>query len=140
MARLAGEFAGMVHFDVPRANADALAEALKSLESTGLHVSVARSAGGAIATGLRSVELQLVGDDRKGIVSAVTRILASHGISIESMNTEITGPAAAARRSFKIVAQLLVPQTLSNAELHAELGSLAHAMMLDIALGDLAPA
>ena len=140
MARLAGEFAGMVHFDVPRGNAEALAAALKALESSGLHVSVARSEGGAIVAGLRGVELQLVGDDRKGIVSAVTRILASRGISIENMNTEITGPTGATRRSFRIVAQLLVPQTLSNAELQAELGSLAHTMMLDVALGDLAPA
>ncbi|HEY8709992.1 MAG TPA: formyltransferase family protein, partial [Burkholderiaceae bacterium] len=45
MAKLAGEFAGMVHFEVPRENADALATALRALESSGLRVVIAKSEG-----------------------------------------------------------------------------------------------
>ena len=44
MARLAGEFAGMVHFEVPRENAESFAAALRALESTGLRVVIAESA------------------------------------------------------------------------------------------------
>jgi glycine cleavage system regulatory protein/folate-dependent phosphoribosylglycinamide formyltransferase PurN len=139
MARLAGEFAGMVHFDVPRENADALADALRGLETAGLRVAVSRSDGAAAAEhveGLRSIELQLIGDDRKGIVSALTRILASNGVSIENMHTEISGHTGAGKRSFKVVAHLLAPAALSNDQLRTLLEGLAHQMMLDLALDD----
>ena len=95
LARAAGEFAGMVHFDVPRDSADALATSLRALESAGLRITVSRSAAGEPAAGWRGVELQLVGDDRKGIVSSLTRILAIRSVSIENMHTEIvTSPGS----------------------------------------------
>ena len=89
MTRLASEFAGTVHFEVPREHADALAASLRQLESTGLQVVIARSDGAAVPATLRSVELELVGADRVGIVSALTSQLAERGISIESLHTEI---------------------------------------------------
>jgi methionyl-tRNA formyltransferase len=104
MARLAGEFAGMVHFEVPKA--------------------------------LRSVELELVGDDRLGIVSNLTRILAERGVSIESIHTEIVRGGVTGRQTFKIGAHLLVPADYPVDELKRELGTLANEMMLDIALGE----
>src|SRR5512142_1011561 len=76
MARLAGEFAGMVHFEVPRDHADALSEALRGLESAGLRVAIARSEPGELPGGARAVSLELVGDDKPGIVANLTRILA----------------------------------------------------------------
>ena len=136
MARLAGEFAGMVHFEVPRENADALATALGGLESSGLRVVIAKSDGANVPTGLRSVELELVGDDRLGIVSQLTKILAEHGISIESIHTEIVRGGVSGKQTFKIGAHLLVPAAMPVDELRRELGTLANAMMVDIALGE----
>ena len=139
MARLAGEFAGMVHFDVPRESADALAAALQALESSGLRVMIAKSQGsevGAAPAGLRGVALELVGDDRLGIVSSLTRILAERGISIEHIHTEIVGGAATGKHAFKVVAHLLVPNAISAEALSRELEALANEMMVDIALGD----
>ena len=43
MANLAGQFAGMVHFEVQDERAGALAEALGALESQGLRIVIARS-------------------------------------------------------------------------------------------------
>lgn len=140
LTRAAGEFAGMVHFDVPRDSADALAESLRGLESAGLRVTVAHSAHGTPAEGLRGVELQLFGDDRKGIVASLTRTLAARAISIENMHTEISVSPGSGKRSFKVVAHLLVPANISDAQLHAELDGLAREMMLDVALGERAGA
>src|SRR5450830_182779 len=136
MTRLAGEFAGMVHFEVPRENADALATALRGLESSGLQVVIARSDGANVPTSLRGVELELVGDDRLGIVSRLTKILAEHGISIENIHTEIIRSGVSGKQTFKIEAHLLVPAALSVDELRRELGTLASEMMIDIALGE----
>lgn len=136
MSRLAGEFAGMVHFEVPRENADALATALRGLESSGLQVVIAKSDGATVPTSLRGVELELVGDDRIGIVSSLTKILAERGISIENIHTEIVRSGVSGKQTFKIGAHLLVPAALSVDELRRELGTLAREMMVDIALGE----
>ena len=136
MARLAGEFAGMVHFEVPRENAESFAAALRALESTGLRVVIAESAAPGQPASVQAMELELVGDDRLGIVNTLTRILAERGVSIENIHTEVVRGGASAKATFKVGAHLLVPAGLSVDALRSELGSLAHEMMVDIALGD----
>ena len=136
MTRLAGEFAGMVHFEVPREHADALAAALRQLEASGLQVVIARSDGATAPAALRSFELELIGDDRVGIVSSLTRLLAERAISIESIHTDIVRSGISGKQTFKIGAHLLVPAALPVDDLRRELGALASKMMLDVALGE----
>ncbi|MFJ7565600.1 ACT domain-containing protein [Herminiimonas sp. NPDC097707] len=136
MSRLAGEFAGMVHFEVPHENADALANALRGLESSGLQVVVAKSNGAEVSDAIKSVELELIGDDRVGIVSSLTKILAERNVSVESIHTEIVRSGVSGKQTFKIGAHLLVPAKLSVDDLRQELGTLAHEMTVDIALGE----
>ena len=136
LTRLASEFAGTVHFEVPRENADALENALRGLESSGLQIVIARSDGAMVPESLRSVELELIGEDRLGIVSRLTRILAERSISIESIHTEIIRSGVSGKQTFKIEAHLLVPVALSVDALRLELGTLASEMMVDIALGE----
>ena len=136
LTRLASEFAGTVHFEVPRENADALATALRGLEASGLQVVIARSDGADVPASLRAVELELVGSDRIGIVSSLTKILAERGISIENIHTEIIRSGVSGKQTFKVEAHLLVPAALSVDALRLELGALASEMMVDIALGE----
>jgi methionyl-tRNA formyltransferase len=136
LAHLAGEFAGMVHFEVPRENADALTHALRALESSGLRLVIARGEGAGAPAGLRGIDLELVGEDRLGIVSNLTRILTEAGISIEHIHTEIVGAKGGGKATFKVAAHLLVPKALSADELRRKLELLANEMTLDIALGE----
>jgi methionyl-tRNA formyltransferase len=136
MARIAGEFAGMVHFEVARDKAEALAESLRALEPSGLKVAVATSTPGAAPAGWRTFDLELVGDDRVGIVADLTRLLAERGISIERLNTETVRGESPAKARFKVNAHLLVPARLDLEALRAELGALAQSLMVDIALGE----
>jgi glycine cleavage system regulatory protein len=136
LSRLAGEFAGMVHFELPRENAEAFVTALRGLESSGLRFVIAQSDATQAPAGLRGVSLELVGEDRLGIVSQLTRILAESGISIEHIHTEIGGAKPPARQTFKIVAHLMVPNALSTDVLEHRLETLANEMMVDIALDE----
>lgn len=136
MTRLASEFVGMVHFEVPRENADALAAALRELSSSGLQVVVSRSDGADVSESVRGVALELVGEDRLGIVSNLTRLLAQRGISIENLHTEIVRTGVSGKQTFKIQAHLLVPAAMAVDALRLELGTLASEMMVDIALGE----
>ncbi len=137
MARLAGEFAGMVHFEVPRDNVDALAAALSGLEGSGLRVAIAKSEPQPRPGMPRGVTLELIGDDRPGIVASLTRMLAERGISIDHLHTELLA-AAGDMRHFKVTAHLRVPPGVSGAMLRHELDALAAEMRLDIALDDAA--
>jgi glycine cleavage system regulatory protein len=109
---------------------------LSALDASGLRLVIARSEGAQAVDGLRGIDLELVGEDRVGIVSQLTRILAECGISIEHIHTEIVGPETSGKHSFKVVAHLLAPKALSLDELRRKLEVLANEMMLDIALGE----
>ena len=136
MSRIAGEFAGTVELEVPAAAVAALGTSLHALESAGLKVLVTTSEDASHPPkGMRSLTLQLVGDDRLGIVSQVTSLLAARGIGILSLHTEVGRNAAAAKPSFKIGAELMVPNALDVQALQRELGALAQDMMLDVRLG-----
>jgi glycine cleavage system regulatory protein len=135
MEKLAGQFAGMVHFEVPRANAAGLAQALADLEASGLKVVVASSENGPSPAGQRALALELIGDDQVGIVSRLTALLAERNVSIEHIHTELLhgeGP----RQTFKVRAHLMAPAAVDTAGLKQELETLASAMMLDVALGE----
>jgi methionyl-tRNA formyltransferase len=136
MSKMANEFAGMVHLEAPAESVAALTAALQSLESAGLKVLVAASDGaGSAPAGYRSFALELVGQDRVGIISQVTSMLAASGVGIESLHTEVSRSGPSAQASFRISAQLMVPKAQDIAALQSELGTLAQAMMLDITLG-----
>ena len=81
----------------------------------------------------------MVGEDRLGIVSSPTKILAERGISIENIHTELVRSGVSGKQTFKIGARLAAPVALSLDALQAELGALAREMTLDIALGERPP-
>ena len=134
MANLAGQFAGMVHFEVADDRADALAGALAALESPELHVVIARSAAGTKAPAMRRVRLELVGHDRPGIVRDLSGSLAERGVSIDELETHVASAAMSGESLFKVKAVLAVPDSLPNAELRRGLEALANEMMVDVEL------
>jgi methionyl-tRNA formyltransferase len=136
MANLAGQFAGMVHFEVPARNAEPLAEALQGLEASGLRIVIARSETASAPAGRRVVKVELTGLDRPGIVRDLSRTLAERGVSIDDLHTEIVGDGASAEHLFNMKALLVVPETMSDETLRRDLDALASEMMVDIALDE----
>ena len=136
MANLAGQFAGMVHFEVSDGKADALAAALGALQSPDLHVVIARSKAGGGAPARRRVRLELVGHDRPGIVRDLSGSLAQRGVSIEELETHVSSAAMSGESLFKVKAVLAVPGDLPDAELRRGLEALANEMMVDVELGE----
>lgn len=136
MANLAGQFAGMVHFEVSDEKADALAEALGALQSSGLRVVIARSQGGGAQAVRRRVRLELVGHDRPGIIRDLSGNLAQRGVSIEELDTHVASAAMSGEHLFKVKAVLAVPADLPNEELQRGLEALANEMMVDLELGE----
>ena len=135
MANLAGQFAGMVQFEVPSEQADALASALAALESPELHVVVSRAGSARAAGEARLVHLEIVGHDRPGIVKDLSSSLATLGVSIEELQTEVASAAMAGGPLFKVRAELAVPAGVDKRQLRRSLEALANEMMVDVNLG-----
>ena len=136
IAALEGRVAGLVHFEVPSHNAEPMAAALSSLESSGVHVVVAKQEQIPVPAGRRVVKLELVGHDRPGIVSELSGSLARRRVSIEDLHTEIVDGATPAEHLFKVKALLVVPESVPNDELRRALEPLTKEMTVDIALGE----
>ncbi|UJJ32656.1 glycine cleavage system protein R [Halopseudomonas maritima] len=111
MARMAGQFAGILRVDVGNEQLDALRVDLEELTHLGINVQVAIS-GQADEPVQSTLILNLVGNDRAGIVHEVSRVLASHGVNVESLETECVPAPMSADMLFKAEARLGVyPQT-----------------------------
>ena len=135
MASLAGEFAGMVHFEVSAERADALARELHALESSGLQVVIAKSAEAA-ADARRTVRLEVVGQDRPGIVRDVSAKLAHSGVSIHELETAVESAAMSGEQLFRMSAVLALPNGVSDEDVKASLESVANEMMVDVIVGE----
>ena len=136
MANFAGQFAGIVELQVSAQQCDALMAALRSLESPGVRIVVAKGEEDKGAPAARRLKLDLVGNDRPGIIHSIASQLARRGISIEKLQTEVVSGAWSGDQMFQMNAQLLVPASLDTDELRSGLESLANELMVDITIDD----
>ncbi|MCK6548868.1 glycine cleavage system protein R [Myxococcota bacterium] len=136
MAHLASRFAGILRVTVSQAQADALTRELEGLSSAGLRVTVERTGGVEPAAPYRTLRLELLGNDRPGIVREISRCLAERGVNIEELETERVSAAMTGGDLFKAQATLRVPPAMTVDELRRALESLANEMMVDLNLGD----
>jgi glycine cleavage system regulatory protein len=128
MARLAGQFAGIVLIDAP----DSVIADLRSLEGQGLRIAV-ESGEPVQAAGPRPVlSLEVVGNDRPGIVRDVTRIIAASGVNIEELTTGIESASFSGEPLFRVTASLRAPGTEAVETMRAGLEGLGNELMVDI--------
>lgn len=136
MANLAGQFAGIVHFQVPGENAKALEAGLRELEAQGLSVVIAKSDAPAAAFGAHRLKLDLVGHDRPGIIRDVSQALAARGVSIAELHTQIASGAMSGESMFQANALLVAPAAVSTVDLRRGLEALANELMVDVTLDE----
>ena len=130
-AHLAGRFAGVVRLDVPEASLKALERALEALDSEGLHVTVERGETAPAETRPR-LALELLGQDRPGIVRDVSAVLARHGVNIEELETEVESASMSGELLFRARAALMLPENGDVDALRADLERLANELMVDL--------
>lgn len=140
MASMAGYFAGILHLQVPNANADLLVSALNAMASPSVQISVARTLPGGSAAAVAplkgGVKLDLVGQDRPGIIHAISAQLSRLGISIVKLQTRISSGAMSGENMFHMQAQLQLPPNVDEDTLRAALEGFANELMVDITLDD----
>ena len=131
MARLAGQFAGVLLVTVDPARTDELVAGVRSVEATGLQITVRTTKPPAPQPGTR-VRLELTGTDRPGIVRDVSRILAERGVNVEELESGVISAPMSGEPLFRARAQLHVPPALALADLRTSLEALAGELMVDL--------
>lgn len=134
MCSLAGQFAGIVLARVPEVNASPLRLALTELHAAGLKVLVEQASGEEPGSRDRMLRLELIGQDRPGIVRDVSRVLREQAANIEELHTETVSGAMSGETLFKARADIRLAPETTLAQLRGALEALANDMMVDIAL------
>ena len=134
MAHLGGKFAGVVRVSIPDERKDPLLAALDQLESHGIKVHVEADTADEEPLQFLPVTLDILGNDRPGIVREISHVLATHGINVEEFCTECVDAPMSGGRIFRATAQLRLPPDLDADALRHELEQVAHDLMVDVSL------
>jgi len=134
MSRLGGQFAGIVHAELPAEKEAAMTDALKNLSARGLNVVVHSEQPKASAPAAPLSLLEIVGQDRPGIVRQITHALAVSGVNVEELHTECASAAMSGETLFKAQAKLSIPPSCNVADLRRALEKIAADLIVEISL------
>ncbi len=134
LARLGGQFTGIVRAAVPAGNSNALKAALASLQNEDFVITLHTEASAATdkPRSMRSVEV--LGNDRPGIVHELSRAFSKWDINVEQLNSEIRSAPMSAERLFEADVEIAIPANLDAEQFEDELEQIANELDLDIGL------
>jgi glycine cleavage system regulatory protein len=134
MCHLGGQFAGIVRVEVAAERVDEIVGALHRLEGSGLRVIVHAESGAVVKTSGATATLELVGQDRPGILRGVSGVLAAHGVNVEELTSERVSAPMGGGTLFQARATLVVPATANLAAVRVDLEKIAADMMVELRL------
>ena len=139
MARVAGQFAGIVVVSAPDDQVASLTASFGAITAQGLldvQVAIASGTDNDTTDGDGVMSLQLVGQDRPGIVSEISAALATRNVSILELETQTTSAPMSGESLFEARATLRIPPELSHDELRDVLEDIANELMVDLDIGE----
>lgn len=137
MSHLAGQFAGILRIHVPADKEQALIAALKNIDPRQLNVVVYRGEGAAETKAKNMALLEIVGQDRPGIVRQISQALAHNGVNVEELDTECSSAPMSGEALFKARATLNIPESCRMPELRKQLEKIAQDLMVDFSFKEL---
>ncbi len=135
MARLGGQFAGVLAASLPVQSLDGFVQSLDGLRRQGVQITAHRS-GDAPAAPAVEARLDLVTHDRPGIVHRVTEALTRHGVNVERLETRVASAPMSGEALFEAKAWLRAPTAAALDAARAELESLAAGLVADLEFKD----
>lgn len=133
MARLGGEFAGILRVSVPDDSAAALEAALGKLGDAGIWVTLRKNAAVRKHDG-RHVRLEMTGVDHPGIIHEISTTLAGLDISIDELETRVFAGSMSGEAMFEAKADIVLPVGLDEGRLRETLEDIAHDLMVEVEL------
>ncbi|WP_309397545.1 glycine cleavage system protein R [Cerasicoccus maritimus] len=131
MAHLAQRFVGLLEVLVPSEKAASLCDALREIPELELTMHVEESPSQAAGA---HFSLELLGGDQPGIVQKISRALAVACVNIEELTTATEAAPDSGALLFRAKMRLSGGGENAEAEIQAELESIAADMMVDLTL------
>ncbi|AZI37351.1 hypothetical protein NT2_01_01590 [Caenibius tardaugens NBRC 16725] len=130
LSRLGGTYVGSVLVALDPENLPVLERHIRAVDATGLRVSIV-PAGEDPATQGQPLWIELVGQDRPGIVREVTAVLANLGVNIEEFSTGTENSAWSGEMLFRMNALVIVPPRTSGEDVQSALEAISGEIMVD---------
>ncbi len=137
MAHLGGHFAGILRIQVSAEREFDLTRALLELQAQGLTIVTHPDPSDIPARSQVSALLEIVGQDRPGIIRQITRTLSAFGVNVEELETECQSAAMSGESLFKASAKLHLPTDRQPADLRKALEKIAADLLVDISFAEI---
>lgn len=134
MCRLGGQFAGLARVDIDSARADALRSVIERIALDGVSVTVQADTATPPETVSAAVNVELVGQDRPGLLREITGVFARHNLNVEELTSEVTEAPQGGGMIFRADATVSVPSTADLDAVGDDLEKIATDLMVDISL------
>ena len=134
LSRLGGKYVGSVLVELDAAALPTLEAQVRAVDATGLHVALVPAEApddAASAPGGEALTVELVGQDRPGIVREVTTALAALGVNIDSLTTGTERGAWSGECLFRAEARVTLPEGVGRDEVQAALEAISGEVMVD---------
>ena len=130
LSRLGGKYVGAVLVEIEEDELPGFEQAIRGVDALGLKVSLVPAGEEPQASGA-ILSLELVGQDRPGIVREVTSVLAGLDVNIEDFATRIENGAWSGERLFRASARLSIPAGVTSDQVQSALEAISGEIMVD---------
>lgn len=134
MSHLAGNFAGIARINISSDKAEDLRNALHRASSGELTITVQEDNQHSSDSSHQTMSLNLIGNDRPGIVKELSSALASLHVNVMEMNTNVTSAPMTADPLFEATASIQVPASVDINDLSDMLDDIGNQLDVDISL------
>jgi glycine cleavage system regulatory protein len=134
MARLSGKFAGILRIEVTPERRQDLRQALDQLQAQGMRIQIETTTPTEQSENYETFHLELVGQDRPGIVRTLATTLSQFRVNVESLETERGSAPMSGEMLFQARAELRIPTDTDRNALQMELEKIAADLLVDLDL------
>lgn len=132
MSHLAGKFAGLLHISVPTDKVEQLTDALHALETETFKILIEKTSPEVIPEPTQTLSLELLGQDRPGIIYDVTQQLAGLNVNIEELESEVKEASMSGGTLFHAKLKLGLPADVTPDTVQDVLESMSDQFMVDL--------
>ena len=132
MSHLGGKFAGLLEVSVPTAEVESLTNALQALQTDTFKIMVDQCCEEPASKPTHSLSLDILGQDRPGIILDITQQLATLNVNIEELESEVKPASMSGGTLFSAKLKLGLPDGVSTEEVQDSLESMSDQFMVDI--------
>ncbi len=131
MSRLAGKFTGILLIEAQADNKQPLIDAMAALAADGISITTATGPKDTEDSG-QQLTLTVLGNDRPGIISEISTILASNKVNVIQLTTSCESAPMSADPLFRAVAKIVLPGELDRAGLLESLEALSADLVAEL--------